>query len=159
MVRFTQVSIERVNYVNRIIGFLAVACTIAQAVVYYYVPDNIFSPLVIISALLGVGCYCILSLFKKTANLAAIFLMGFDFLCICAFASADGIIDYLSTAFFSGFSFEALFALEKPVWISVLLFVISFILSSIAMYIPAYLKSKDQKRKEALVSKLVRENK
>ena len=69
---------------------------------------------------------------------------------------ADGILDYLSTAFFSGFSFEAFFSLEVPVYLSILFFIVSFILSSIAMYLPQTRKTLGEKRFDRLVGNLNR---
>ncbi len=136
---------KKINWVNRAFGYLAVMTTVAQAWIYTYVPTDLFNLQVCLFAILGVGLFCVLMLFKKTAVLAPISLMCCDFLCVCAFAKAEGLIDYLSTAFFSGFSFEAFFNLDTFVWVTVLLFVLSFIFSSIAMYIPPFRKSKEEK--------------
>jgi hypothetical protein len=59
-----------------------------------------------------------------------------SFLCITAFIKAEGIIDYLSTQFFDGFSMEKLFSLPFPVWFSMFSFVLSFIIASVAIYLP-----------------------
>ena len=145
---------KKINWVNRIFGGLAVITTVAQAWIYTYVPTDLFNFQVCLLAILGVGIYAICLTFKKTVLLAPIGLMCCDFLCICAFAKAEGLIDYLSTAFFSGFSFEAFFALDTYVWVTVLLFVISFILSSITMYIPPFRKNKEDRSHEKLTKKL-----
>lgn len=143
-----------INWVNRAFGFLAVACSVAQAWVYFYVPESLFSVMVPLLSLLGVGIYAVCMIFRKTASLAPIGLMCCDFLCICAFASAEGTIDYVSTAFFSGFSFSALLSLDTPVLVSVLLFIVSFILASVAMYIPPYLRLKQDKNYEELTKSI-----
>ena len=84
----------------------------------------------------------VLAFFRKTRTLAPITLMIVDFLSLMFFAQADGLIDYLSTAFFSGVSLEAIFKLPVPVWLSVFCFIISFIVSSVAMYLSWNKKSK-----------------
>ena len=60
------------------------------------------------------------------------------------------------SAFFSGFSFEAFFSLEVPVYLSILFFIVSFILSSIAMYLPQTRKTLGEKRFDRLVGNLNR---
>ncbi len=146
----------RYKNVGYFFGLLAFLLTIAQGIVYMYVPDSIFNIQVVFLCLVGAGLFHLFSLFPKTAVLGPVFLMVCDFLCICAFASADGIIDYLSTAFFSGFSFEALFSLDQPVYLSIIFFIVSFILSSIAMYLPQTRRTLGEKRFDRLVDNLNR---
>lgn len=125
-----------------IVGGIAFVLTFIQMITYTQVPENIYNGMVVVFALLGLLFFVLFSLFRKTSSLAPIFLMVFDLLCVTAFASAEGLIDYLSTAFFSGFSLEAVFALPFAVWFSVLCFLLSFILSSVAIYLPQQRKEK-----------------
>ena len=146
----------RFKNVGYFFGLFAFLLTIAQGVLYMYVPENIFNIQVVFLCLVGAGLFHLFSLFPKTAVLGPVSLMVCDFLCICAFASADGNFNILSTAFFSGFSFEAFFSLEVPVYLSILFFIISFILSSIAMYLPQTRKTLGEKRFDRLVGNLNR---
>lgn len=146
----------RYKNVGYFIGFLAFLLTVAQGVLYMYVPENLFNVWVLVLCLIGAGAFHLFSIFPKTAILSPVSLMVCDFLCVCAFASADGLLDYLSTAFFSGFSFDAFFSLEVPVYLSVLFFVLSFLLASIAMYLPQTRKTIGEKRFDRLVDNLNR---
>lgn len=144
----------RYKNVGYFFGLIAFLLTVAQAFTYLMVPDSIFNVYVIALCLAGCALFHFFSLFPKTAVLAPMSLMVADFFCICAFASGDGLIDYLSTAFFSGFSFQAFFNLETPVWLTILFFILSFLFSSIAMYLPQTRKTLGEKRFDRLVDNL-----
>ena len=118
------------------VGAAAWVLTLAHTFTYTAVPKELFNGSVILCSVLGLVLFAALSLFTKTSSLAPIALMVCDFLCITSFAAADGIVDYFSTQFFDGFSLSKLFALPMPVWFSILSFVISFLLSLVAIFLP-----------------------
>ena len=120
----------------------ALVITLIQTIVYQFIEPSIFNKAVIITGRVGFAIAIALSIFKKSRVLAPTVIMVVDFLSLMYFCQADGLIDYLSTAFFSGFTLEALFKLPVPVWLSVFLFIISFIVSSVAMYLSWHKKVK-----------------
>ncbi len=134
------------NFMQKSAGFYVGAAawllTFIHTIVYSSVPGEIFSTGVIAAGVVGIILFPALSLFKRTSSLAPVALMVCDFMCLMCAAGADGIIDYLSTQFFDGFSLAKIFALPFPVWFSVLSFVVSFIAASVAIYLPQYKKEK-----------------
>lgn len=120
----------------------ALLITFIQTIVYQFIEPTIYNSAVIVTGWIGFFVALVLAFFRKTRTLAPITLMIVDFLSLMFFAQADGLIDYLSTAFFSGVSLEAIFKLPVPVWLSVFCFIISFIVSSVAMYLSWNKKSK-----------------
>lgn len=118
------------------VGAAAWLLTLIHTITYSGVSGDIYSGAVIAAGVVGIILFPALSLFKRTSGLAPIVLMICDFMCLMCAAGADGIIDYLSTQFFDGFSAAKIFSLPFAVWFSVLSFVISFILASVAIYLP-----------------------
>ena len=132
------------------VGAAAWLLTLIHTITYSTVPDDIFNPAVIAVGVVGLILFPAFSLFKKTSVFAPIALMICDFMALMGMASADGIIDYLSTQFFNGVTLEAIFSLPFGLWFSALSFVVSFILSSVAIYLP--------QQKKAPVAAAVAEN-
>lgn len=120
------------------VGLAAAVLTFVQLISYSCMPKDLFNGAVIAACVIGIVLFVVFSLFKQTARLAPVALMICDFLCITAFAAANGMVDYLSTAFFGGFSIGSIFLLPAAMWFSVLMFVLSFLVSSAAMYMPQF---------------------
>lgn len=127
------------KWLDCFVGLAAVALTLAQLIAYCCMPADLFNYRIVIYCVVGIVLFLLLSLFKQTSPLAPIVLMVFDFMCIAAFANTDGMIDYVTTQLFDGFSLSALPAAFVT---SVLLFVMSFAVSSVAMYLPKSRKPK-----------------
>ena len=128
------------------VGAAAWLLTLIHTITYSTVPDDIFNPAVIAVGVVGLILFPAFSLFKKTSVFAPIALMICDFMALMCMAGADGIVDYLSTQLFNGVSLEAIFSLPFGVWFSALSFVVSFILSSVAIYLP------QQKKEQSAVT-------
>ncbi len=105
------------------------------------VPGDIYSGSVVGVGVTAIILFPLLSLSKKTSPVAPIVLMICDFMALMCMAGADGIIDYMSTQFFDGFSVGKIFTLPFGVWFSALSFIVSFIIASVAMYLPQQKKS------------------
>ena len=105
------------------------------------VPGDIYSGSVVGVGVTAIILFPLLSLSKKTSPVAPIVLMICDFMALMCMAGADGIIDYMSTQFFDGFSVGKIFTLPFGVWFSALSFFVSFIIASVAMYLPQQKKS------------------
>ena len=118
------------------VGLASFVLMIALVCIYAGIDKTLFNSNVILFAVLGIVLYVICSLFKQTATLSQVVLMIFSFLTFCAFASTDGMVDYLSTQFFDGISFEKIFILNFNFLFSAILMLVSFIVSSVAMYMP-----------------------
>lgn len=131
------------------VALAACVLTLAQTFAYPFVSGELFSAGVIVSSVLGVILFVALSLFKKTSRLAPIALMICDFLALIAFAGADGIVDVFSTLFFDGFSIGKIFRLPVAEWFCVLSFILAFVISSVAVYLP-------QNKKEAVREESIR---
>lgn len=130
------------KWIGCFIALVAVVLSIAQAITYSGVVEQDFNVNAVIFSILGAVLFLLLSLFKKTTPLAPIALMTCDFIAMCAFISV--IIDYFSTAFFGGFSFAKLMALETAYSFSTISFVVSFLISCIAVYVPQNRKLNDK---------------
>lgn len=118
------------------VGLAAFILMIALLIVYSGIDKTLFNSNVILFVVLGIVLYIVLSVFKQTALLAQVSLMVFSFLSFCAFASTDGMVDYLSTQFFDGISFAKLMSLDSNFLFSALLMLLTFIVASVAMYMP-----------------------
>ena len=128
-----------------------VACVAAlllfvMVCLYSFVPNGTYNSLVILFGCLGFVLFLVFSLFKETSSLSAIALMVFSFTAFCAFVNADGLIDYLSTVFFSGFSLSVLFSLPFPLLFSIFAMLFAFLISSVAMYLPQQKKRKEERK-------------
>lgn len=124
---------------SKSIGFYlcSIVCLlmIIQTIVYSQIPNEIYSGTVTILSIVGILLFFLFSFsIKEVEILSPISLMILNFLCFTSYVAADGVLDYFSTAFFSGFSLGALFALPVGVWLPVILFILNFIISSVAMY-------------------------
>lgn len=122
------------KWIGCFVALAAVVLSIAQAIAYSGVNEQDFNSLAVVLSVLGAVFFIILSLFKQTSPLAPIALVICDFVALLVFASS--LIDFFSTAFFGGFSFGALFAQPLAYSFSTILFVLSFVVSSVAMWIP-----------------------
>lgn len=127
------------------VGLAAFILMIALLVVYSGIDKTLFNSNVILFVVLGIVLYIVLSVFKQTAILAQVSLMVFSFLSFCAFASTDGMVDYLSTLFFDGISFSKLMSLDSNFLFSALLMLLTFIVASVAIYMPQNKKSIESK--------------
>lgn len=127
------------------VGLAAFILMIALLIVYSGIDKTLFNSNVILFVVLGIVLYIVLSVFKQTALLAQVSLMVFSFLSFCAFASTDGMVDYLSTLFFDGISFSKLMSLDSNFLFSALLMLLTFIVASVAMYMPQNKKSIESK--------------
>lgn len=124
------------------VGLVAWVLTFVHTITCSGISHDIFAPATIGVGVAGIILFPLLSLFKKTSSLAPVALMICDFLCLTCAAGADGIIDYLATQFFDGISLQKIFNLPFSVWFSVLSFVVSFILASVAIYLPQLKKKR-----------------
>lgn len=97
---------------------------------------SIFNSAIVVFAVIGILLFAALSVFTFTSKLGATMLMLFSFLSFCTFVKADGFIDYFSTQFFDGFSLSKIFDLGAPTVIFFVGLILSFILSSVGMYLP-----------------------
>lgn len=123
--------------------------TFIQLIVYNFVSVELFNSGVIAASVCGVIFFIVLSLFRKTSPLAPVILMACDACALFAFVSADGIVDVFSTLFFDGFSIGKIFTLPTPEWMSVFSFVLSFVISSVACYLPQNKKPKNVKEEDS----------
>lgn len=120
------------------IGLLAFVLTVAYGVAYMGISPDLYNNMIVVYAVIGCLAFVLLSLTRKTSELAPAALMVCSMLSIMAFVSTDGMIDYLSTQFFGGFSMETILAMPFAIWFSVFAFVGCFLLGSLAMYLPQY---------------------
>lgn len=127
------------------VGLAAFILMIALLIAYSGIDKTLFNSNVILFVVLGIVLYIVFSVFKQTALLAQVSLMVFSFLSFCAFASTDGMVDYLSTQFFDGISFAKLMSLDSNFLFSALLMLLTFIVASVAMYMPQNKKSIESK--------------
>ncbi len=118
------------------IGLIACILMIVNVFMYKGVPSDIYSVEATYWAIGGVVAFLVCTCFSVTSEIGAIALMVSSFMGIAAFAQAPGTIDYLSTAFFDGFSVSAVFALPTAVWGSILTFIAAFVVASVAMFLP-----------------------
>ncbi len=116
------------------VGLLVFALMVATACIYPSISEDLYNAEVVLYCAIGAVVFLATSLLRKTSDLAPIGLMICSLLAIGAFASTSGMIDYLSTQFFGGFSLEVIFALPLPVWFTMVSLVLSWALSSVAMY-------------------------
>lgn len=108
------------------------------------VGEGLFHPGVIISCAVALVAFLVLAWFKVTSKLAPAVLMVSDLLCLFFFANSGNFQDFFSTNFFEGFSFGLLFSLGVPLWFSLFSFLISFVIASVAMYMPQERKPKTE---------------
>ena len=127
------------------VGLASFVLMIALVCIYAGIDKTLFNSNVILFAVLGIVLYVICSLFKQTATLSQVVLMIFSFLTFCAFASTDGMVDYLSTQFFDGISFAKLMSLDSNFLFSALLMLLNCIVASVALYLPQNKKSIESK--------------
>ena len=118
------------------IGLVACVLMIVNLISYRNVPSDIYSAEATYWMIGGIAVFVICSCFSILTEIASISLMVSSFMGIAAFAQAPGTIDYLSTAFFDGFSINAIFALPTDVWLSIFTFILSFVVASVAMFLP-----------------------
>ena len=96
----------------------------------------VMAVLVTLVLIIGIILFVILSIFKFTSSLAPVSLLVCGFLSLIFIAQAEGFIDYFSTQFFEGVSLDVILKLPVPVLITVLSIVLTFIISSVSMYLP-----------------------
>lgn len=122
------------KWVGCFVALAAVLLTLIQLITYAFVEAQDKSISAIIFCVLAIVFFIVLSLFKPTSPLAPVALTLFDFLALLSFV--EKIIDFFSTAFFSGFSIGAFFGLAPEYWLSTLLFVITFIVACVSVFLP-----------------------
>ena len=103
----------RSKWIGCFVALAAVVLSLVQAIVYGFVSPQDRSAGAIVFSVLAVVSFSGLSLFKKTSPLAPVALMVFDFLALLFFANK--IVDY---------------------WFSTLSFIITTLISFVAMYLP-----------------------
>ena len=118
------------------VGLAACIFMIVNLISYRSVPSDIYSAKATYWMIGGIAVFAICSCFALLSEIASISLMVSSFMGIAAFAQAPGTIDYLSTAFFDGFSINAIIALPTDVWLSIFTFILSFVVASVAMFLP-----------------------
>lgn len=118
------------------LGLLSCALTVVNLIAYNCVPFDIYNFEATLWSAGGIAAFIILSIFRRTSEFAPLLLMVSNFMGLMAFVQASGTIDYFTTHFFDGFSLDAFFALPIAVWGSILTFIASFAVSSVAMYFP-----------------------
>ncbi len=118
------------------IGLVACIFMIVNLISYRSVPSDLYSAKATYWMIGGIAVFAICSCFALLSEIASISLMVSSFMGIAAFAQAPGTIDYLSTAFFDGFSIGAVFALPTAVWLSLVTFILSFVVASVTMFLP-----------------------
>lgn len=118
------------------VGLASLTIMILLAFIYGGIEKTLFNSDVMLCAILGICLFVVFSIFKETALLSQVSIVVFSFLSFCAFANTDGMIDYVSTQFFDGFSMAKLFALDYHFWLSIILILLAFIVSSVALYMP-----------------------
>ena len=118
------------------IGLVACVLMIVNLISYRSAPSDLYSAKATYWMIGGIAVFAIFSCFALLSEIASISLMVSSFMGIAAFAQAPGTIDYLSTAFFDGFSINAVFALPTEVWLSIFTFILSFVVASVAMFLP-----------------------
>ena len=114
---------------------------IVELIFYPSVPVDIMNSNVTLVLIIGVILFVILSIFKFTSSLAPVSLLVCGFLSLIFIAQAEGFIDYFSTQFFEGVSLDVILKLPVPVLITVLSIVLTFIISSVSMYLPQVKKN------------------
>lgn len=130
------------KWIGCFIALVAVVLSIAQAITYSGVAEQDFNSVAVVCSVLGAVLFLVLSLFRQTSTLAPVALMICDFVSLLAFGSS--IVDYFSTAFFDGFSFGKLLEQETAYSFSTISFVVSFVIASVAVYVPQNRKMKNK---------------
>lgn len=118
------------------VGLTSFIIMILIACIYCGIDPTLYNSNVMLYVILGICLFIVFSIFKETALLSQVSVVVFSFLSFCAFANTDGLIDYVSTQFFDGFTLTKLFALEYHFWLSIVLILLAFIVSSVALYMP-----------------------
>lgn len=128
------------NWKTKSFGFYtsiaAFVATLILLFTYPNVPEQCFNSVVILLSVLGVVLYVLFSQLRQTSVYGSLVLMIINFSSLMAMINADGFIDYISTAFFSGVSLEAFFALPVSLWLSILMMVFGFLIASVSLYMP-----------------------
>lgn len=118
------------------VGLTSFVIMILIACIYCGIDPTLYNSNVMLYVILGICLFILFSIFKETALLSQVSVVVFSFLSFCAFVNTDGLIDYVSTQFFDGFTLTKLFALEYHFWLSIVLILLAFIVSSVALYMP-----------------------
>ena len=125
---------------SKAIGFyfslVSLVLMIIELIFYPGVPIDIMNGNVIIVLVIGIVLFIGLSIFKFTSSIAPISLLVCGFLSLIFIAQAEGFIDYFSTQFFEGVSLDVILKLPVPVLVTVLSIILSFIISSVSIYLP-----------------------
>lgn len=119
--------------------YVAVAAwglTFILTICYACVGEMLYNPNVIVACVLGMVFFAVLMLFGHTSRLAPVVLMICNLCALFAFIKADEIVTVFSELFFDGFTLGKLFSLAPAEWMSVFLFILTIITSSVAMYMP-----------------------
>ncbi len=133
-------SIIKENFLTKTYGFYVGLASfiimILIACIYCGIGSTLYNSNVMLYVILGICLFVVFSIFKETALLSQVSVVVFSFLSFCAFANTDGLIDYVSTQFFDGFSMAKFFDLDYHFWLSIILILLAFIVSSVALYMP-----------------------
>ena len=125
---------------SKAIGFyfslVSLVLMIVELIFYPGVPTDIMNGNVIIVLVFGILLFIGLSIFKFTSSIAPISLLVCGFLSLIFIAQAEGFIDYFSTQFFEGVSLDVILKLPIPVLITIISIILSFVISSVSIYLP-----------------------
>ena len=86
------------------VGLASFIIMILIACIYCGIGSTLYNSNVMLYVILGICLFVVFSIFKETALLSQVSVVVFSFLSFCAFANTDGLIDYVSTQFFDGFT-------------------------------------------------------
>lgn len=99
------------------------------------------NPMPLVIGIIGILVFAILLVFKPTANYSPMVLWAFNFISFLIYIV--NIYMYFTGVFYNGVTFEALQLIEPIVMVSIIFFVVSIILSNVAMYIK-HLKKEEE---------------
>ena len=119
------------------VSLASVATLIAAALSYTYGFTGVLleynASNVMTIALIGVVAFFLLLVFEITSNYAPMVLWAVSFVSLLAYVS--NIYMYFTGIFYNGVSVEAFALIDPTVMISTVLFVISFVVGNVAMYL------------------------
>lgn len=130
------------KWLDSFVGAGAALLSFISFIAYFFMPNDLQNATVIAFCFVGFLLFLILSLFRQTSVLAPVSVMVFDLLAIVAIVNTDGMIDYITTQMFDGLDLSAL---APALVASIICLILSFILSSVAMYLPKKRKTKEEK--------------
>lgn len=126
------------KWIGFALGLIAAILAIAQAIAYSGISQIFQSEYVVAFSVVGALLFLILSVFRQTSSLAPMALFLFCLLTLLSFVGSvftiEALFDDLTTALFDGVSLAKIAGLEYGPCI--ILFIISLLLSAVAVYVP-----------------------